>query len=530
MVRFVLQLSVILIFARLGGSLFARRLKLPRVLGELTTGILIGPYALGALPLPFLGPLFSLPTGPIPVSPELYALATLASIVLLFLAGLETDLATFLRYSFAGTLVGLCGVVFSFVLGDLCALWFGVAENFMDPPALFLGTISTATSVGITARILTERKKTQTPEGVTIMAAAVFDDVLGIILLAMVVGLTNYGYKGSSVPWSDIAIVAGKAFGFWITCTALGLLLAKRISRMLKLSHTPATIVALSLGLALLLAGLSEMAGLAMIIGAYIMGLSLSRTDLVGFLQDQLQPIYELLVPVFFCVMGMLVDVSAMSGLLVFGLAYSLLAILSKVAGCALPALFAGFNSRGAYRIGLGMLPRGEVALIIASVGLTAGTISKDIFGVAIMMTVVTTLLAPPFLIQAFKGRAGVRRELRPGEGATAQPLVLTFASTDIADFLLTRIIRAFRKEEFFVQYLPADNPTYQIRKEDLFFTLVHNGPEIQLMAAPDQRHIARLLVLEELVLLQDLLDSFRDMDNLADMQSELAKDLFDPP
>ncbi|MFN2351232.1 MAG: cation:proton antiporter, partial [Kiritimatiellia bacterium] len=190
MLMLMLQLSVILIGSRLGGLLVSRYLRQPRVFGELLAGMLIGPYALGAFSLPLLNtPLFPVnPDAPLPISPELYGLATLASIILLFMVGLETDLNRFMRYSVTGTLVGLGGVLLSFCLGCLVTVLFmPEVSSLMDPVALFMGTLSTATSVGITARILSERHKTSSPEGVTILAGAVFDDVLCIILLAVVV-------------------------------------------------------------------------------------------------------------------------------------------------------------------------------------------------------------------------------------------------------------------------------------------------------------------------------------------------------
>jgi len=528
MVQFVLQLGLIIIAARMGGSLFNRALRLPRVLGELAAGMAIGPYALGRLSVPGFGTIFPLPESVIPVSPQLYAIATLASIILLFVAGLETDLATFLRYSVAGTLVGLGGVIFSFLLGDLAALWFGLADSFMDPEALFLGTISTATSVGITARILTEKKKNDTPEGVTIMAAAVFDDVLGIVLLAVVVGISRIGSAGE-VDWAAIGAVAAKAFGFWIVCTAVALMSARRISRLLKLSRTPATIASMSLGMALLLAGFSEMAGLAMIIGAYIMGLSLSRTDLAPFLEEQLQGIHDILVPVFFCCMGMLVDFSAMYAVLTFGLVYTLLAAIAKIFGCALPAAISGFNLRGCARIGLGMLPRGEVALIVASIGLSSGAIPSHIFGVAILMTVLTTVVAPPALLKAFEGGWGLRRQPGEKEGAhAAEPISLEFPSADITEFLVNRLVEAFRQEEFFVQKLHVDVPTFQLRKEEMIVTVVQNGRELLIMTPREHEPVARLLILEALISLQDLLDSCRQLKGLQDMESSLARGIFE--
>jgi Kef-type K+ transport system membrane component KefB len=526
MVRLVLELSVILIAARVGGGLFRHYLKLPSVLGEVTAGMLIGPFALGALDWPLFGVLFPLPEAGMPLSPELYGFATLGSVILLFLAGLETDLALFFRYSVAGTVIGIFGVLFSFVLGSLCAVWFGIAPSLASPPALFLGTIATATSVGITARILSERRKADTPEGVTIMAAAVLDDVMGIILLAVVVGLAKGGGDHHSVDWGRIGLIAAKAFGFWLVCTAAAILAARRISRLLKISSDPATIASLALGLALLLAGLAETAGLAMIIGAYIMGLSLSRTDLVLFLQDQLQGAYDLLVPVFFCIMGMLVDFSAMKTAVLLGIVYTVLGILSKVLGCAIPALFLKFNLRGGLRIGVGMLPRGEVALIIAGVGLSSGTIGAELFGVAVMMTMLTTLMAPPLLVQLFKGGPGTREGQADGVGED-QLIRLEFPSPDIAEFLLARLVRTFRQEEFYVHRLHMDSPVYQLHREDLVFSLEQRGKEIVLTAGTRDQHVARLIILEVLVELQDLFESCQQMKNLDSMQQEVLKGMF---
>jgi Kef-type K+ transport system membrane component KefB len=532
MADFILQLAIVLIAARLGGMFFRKVLRLPEVLGELSAGMAIGPHALGNLAWPLLGPVFPLLPGElISVSPALYGMATFASVLLLFVAGLETNLALFLRYSFAGILVGLGGAIFSFGLGAACAVWFGVSEHLFDPSALFLGVISTATSVGITARILAERRKTETPEGVTIMAAAVLDDVLGIVLLAIVVGIAQIdGHAGDGgIPWGDISLVAGKAFGFWLVCTLVGILIAKRISRVLKVARSPASITALSLGLALLLAALSERSGLALIIGAYIMGLSLSTTDLAQFLQDQLRAVYDLVVPVFFCVMGMLVDFSTMPEVLALGLVYTLLATLSKVFGCALPALLAGFTLRGGFRIGFGMLPRGEVALIIAGMGLSLGVIPPPMFGVAIMMTVLTTLVAPPLLIRSFRGGSGVRGQ----SGAPAETevvLTLPFPSEDVAEFVASRLLQAFRREEFFVHTLHGQHRSYQMRKDDMAISMHQEGAVIDVRANTTSEAVARFIVLEELLSMEDVFESCRQLKNMHEMGNQLLAGLFEPP
>ena len=530
MTLLILQLAVILIAAKVGGLVFRRYFRLPSVLGELVAGMVIGPYALGArIAIPGLGALFALNNPDFPVSSELQAISQVAAIILLFLSGLETDLTVFLRYSVIGTLVAIGGVIFSFVLGDLCAVYFGVASSFSDPEALFLGTIATATSVGLTARILTEHQKMSSPEGVTILAGAVIDDVLGIIVLAVVVGLSRLSRSNEQVHWGSIAAVAFKAVGFWIVCTAGGLLLARRVTGTLKHLRSPETIAGVSLGLALLLSGFSEMAGLAMIIGAYIMGLSLSRTDIATMLQNQLQGLYDMLVPIFFCVMGMLVNVRAMHHVMIFGLVFSLISVLAKVLGCGLPAYLTKFNARGALRIGLGMLPRGEVALIVAGIGLTTHAIGQDVFGVSIMMTMITTFMAPPLLERSFHlGGTGLKDKEAEGAEDGLRYIPLELPTTDLASFMLGRIAQGFRNEEFFVYRLGRDTRSYQIRKDDMIFTLSMEGNVVQVTASAAYEHVARFIILEEILELQSMAQAFQKLQNMEALKSSLLKGLFD--
>lgn len=526
MEELVLQLAVVIIAARLGGLLFRRWLKLPDVLGELSAGMVIGPYALGGLSLGGLGPIFPLQPTVISVSEPLYGFATVASVLLLFMSGLETNLRLFLRYSVAGILVGIGGVLFSFFIGAGCAVFFGIAEALFQPSAMFLGIIATATSVGITARILAERQKTDSPEGVTIMAAAVFDDVIGIVLLAIVVGLTQIKGVATQLPWREVGMVAGKAFGFWLVCTTVGILVARRVSYAIKTVRSPAAMTSLAFGLALLLSAMSEKSGLALIIGAYIVGLSLSTTDLAQFLQEQLRGFYDLVVPVFFCVMGMLVDFSLMPAVWGMGLAYTALCILAKVAGCGLPALISGFNFRGAARIGIGMMPRGEVTLIIAGIGLAAGAIDSSVFAISVMMTILTTLIAPPMLIAAFHGKAGVRDESKP-LASEEIILKLPFPSADVAEFVMTRIVHAFMREEFFVHAIHGGSRSYQIRKDAYAVTATHEGTDIEFEMNRTSEHVVRFIILEELLALEDVMESLRQVKSVQAMSTEVLTGLY---
>lgn len=425
MANLALQIGIILFAVRLGGRL-VKLAGIPPVLGELLAGIVIGPYALGGISLPgFPEGIFAVPEGSaLAVSSELYAFASVASIILLFASGLETDLGLFLRYSVAGGIIGLGGVVVSFTLGAACGALL-LNTGFADPRCLFLGILSTATSVGITARILQDNKKMDSPEGVTTLAAAVFDDVLGIIALAVVLGIVAVLSGGSGLSAGRLLLIAGKAFGIWLGFTALGLIFSKQLAAFLKLFRSSFDFSVLSLGVALLLAGIFERQGLAMIIGAYVSGLSLSRADIAAVVQDRIRVLYEFFVPVFFAVMGMMVNVREIfsARVLIFGAIYTAAAAAAKIAGCGGPALLLGFNLRGAFRIGAGMVPRGEVALIIAGIGLASGILDNSLFSAVILMALVTTLAAPPILAAALRlpGRGTVKPGKKDGDAAGAE-------------------------------------------------------------------------------------------------------------
>ena len=413
-VRLVFQLAVILLAAKLGGEVCERFLKIPPVLGELGAGILIGPFALGGIDVPGLGPLFEDLTSVhsagggfvLPISDSLWSIAQIGAIVLLFSAGLETNLRQFVRYAGPASIVALGGSIVPFILGVAVTVAFGYADGFTDPKALFVGAIFTATSIGISVRVLGDLRRLDTAEGVTILAAAVLDDVLGILILTVVLAIAVEGEFSAS----STGLIALKTIGFWVALTGLGVWLAKRISDLFGRFRVSGAAMGLALGLAFLASALAEMFGLAMIIGAFSIGLALSGTDLAHRLEEPLRGVYAALIPIFFVVMGMLVDITALGGIWQFGIAATVLAILGKVVGSGVPSLFTGFNLHGAWRIGIGMLPRGEVALIMAGIGVGAGVIRQELFGVAIVVTVVTTVLAPLILARSFpEGVSGLR-------------------------------------------------------------------------------------------------------------------------
>ncbi len=518
-----LQLGVIMFAAKLCGD-FCKKIKMPSVLGELLAGIIIGPYLLGSIPLGLHGlenGLFGVlqniqisgpaVTGEAVISnvsfqsyhSSLYAIATIGSVLLLFMSGLETDLRMFIRYSLAGTLVGLGGVIISFIFGA------GIGVVMLDLPlmhpcTLFLGILSTATSVGITARILSEQKKIDTPEGVTTLAAAVIDDVLGIICLAVVMGIVSVPADGGT-DWGKIGLISLKCVLFWLLATAIGLILAGSVAKLLKRFKSPVIYATLSFGIAMIAAGLFEQQGLAMIIGAYVTGLSLSKTDISFALQRSLRGLYQFLVPVFFVVMGMLVDIRVFIDVQVLkiGLIYTVLAIAAKVIGCALPAFFMNFNLKGALRIGTGMVPRGEVALIIAGIGMTTiyngrPVLDASLFGVAVIMTLLTTLLAPPLLSFMLKyPGSGVRKE---GKDMSVVHTAFTFPTQVLAEFILRHLEENLKRENYMLSQLDKESGVMQIRKNDLSFALVVNNAELTFESNPDEVPFIKAIMFETIV------------------------------
>lgn len=528
MMMLALQLGVILVAAKLSGWIFSRKLNQPKVLGELVAGMVVGPYVLGAIPLGALGPLFPPVEGAVPVSPELYGIATIGSIILLFSSGLETDLPTFLRFSGKASVVGLGGVVASFLLGaGVTVLLHPSVHSIMDPEALFLGTICTATSIGITARILGETRKISSPEGVTILAAAVLDDVISIILLSVVVGISAVSMGGGTVAWGGIGAVALKAIGFWAICMVVGIMLAPYLTKRMKALESLGVLAELSFGVALLLAGLSEMAGLAMIIGAYIAGLSFSQTDVSAEITERIKAVGEYFIPVFFAVMGMMVDFQAVGSVLGFGILFSVIAFVGKLVGCGVPALFVGFNVHGAFRIGAGMLPRGEVTLIVAGIGLASGAIGADMFGVAVMTMLLASIAAPPLLVQAFKGGSGYRKELVSDEDAGMITIDLEFPSERAADFLRRSLSDAFRAEGFFIRAIEGSVRSWQVRKEEMVFVMRRRGAKLELAVRHEHEAFARLMLMETLVDFQEFVNSLKSMEQPEMMGAGLLMHIF---
>jgi mannitol/fructose-specific phosphotransferase system IIA component (Ntr-type) len=279
----------------------------------------------------------------------------------------------------------------------------------------------------------------------------------------------------------------------------------------------------LALGIALLLAGFFEKQGLAMIIGAYITGLSLSKTDIAPVIQERIHGLYEFFVPIFFAVMGMMVNLREIvsPAVLLFGAIYTLVAILSKVAGCGGPALLLGFNGTGALRIGTGMVPRGEVALIIAGIGLASGILDSSIFGVIILMTFITTLAAPPLLSFTLRrGGAGTRKPVKAGDSAAAWD----FHDDEIAGMVTDSLLKDLRAEGFYVQRMNLEEGLSQARKDDIALSISQRGSVLDIETAGEDMPFVKTAVYEVMLRLSDTMEKLKTAADPASMRKDLLE------
>jgi Kef-type K+ transport system membrane component KefB len=393
-------LAAMLIVAKLSGELF-ERIGQPAVLGELIGGIILGNLVLFGFTA----------VEPLKTDGVIAALAQIGVILLLFEVGLESQIREMLEVGWSSLFVALAGVVAPFLLG-----W-GVSAYFLpNEPRLvhiFLGSVLCATSVGITARVLKDLGKLSLRESRIILGAAVIDDVIGLLILAVVIGAVRAAIAATSLSYVSIFWLAAKTAAFFVSAFAVGRYAVPHIFRGAGKLKSRGVLLVLSVAFCFWLSWLATKVDLAAIVGAFAAGLVLEDAHFKLFrergehdLRELLEPVTAFLVPIFFVLMGMKVDlrVFARPQLLGFALALTLAAIVGKQL-CSLAVAERGLNRLA---IGLGMIPRGEVGLIIAGIGATlmlpnaAGVaepvIGPATFGAVVIMVIVTTLVTPPLL------------------------------------------------------------------------------------------------------------------------------------
>lgn len=392
----VLALALILVAAKLGGHL-ASLVKQPPVLGELLAGVVLGNLGLG-----FIQHLRA--------DPAIDTLSRLGVILLLFQVGLESTIDQMMRVGASSLVVATLGVVGPMALG-----W-GVGAWLLPDAGLyahaFLGATLAATSVGITARVLKDLGKSDTDEARIILGAAVIDDVQGLVLLAVVTGLIAAADRGGVLSYGAIVLVVLKATAFLVGALVLGLRVSPRLFALASRLQASGVLLAVGLGFCFVLAWLADAIGLAPIVGAFAAGLVLEHLHYRDFvdrgehsLDHLIEPIASFLVPVFFVVMGLRTDLRVFLDPSVLSLAgaLTLAAIVGKQI-CSAGVLVKGLDRLS---IGIGMIPRGEVGLIFANMGLSLSiggipVVSPAVFSAVVVMVIATTVITPPALAWSF--------------------------------------------------------------------------------------------------------------------------------
>ncbi len=383
--KLLFTLFVMFVAAKLAAEIF-ERLKQPAVAGEILAGVIIGPSVLKLVePTELSG-----------------SLAEIGVIFLLFLVGLETKPADIFRVGKRAMVVAVLGVIVPFIFGySIMIVW-----DKIQIEAIFVGAAMVATSVGITARVLGQMGLLSLETSRIILGAAVIDDILGLLILAVVSSLA----KGD-VNYVQLSTTAGLAIGFTLLIVLVGARAVNRIRprvEKLKVGHSYLIFgLSICLGLALV----ASFIQVAPIIGAFLAGMALAESAEETDMPHQVEAVTEFFLPFFLTNIGMQLklDVFLNREVIILAIIVTILAVVSKLIGCGLGALSLG--RRKAMQVGMGMVPRGEVGIVVAQIGLTLHAVSDAVFAVVLFMAVATTLIAPPFLVRLYKGEKRVDEE-----------------------------------------------------------------------------------------------------------------------
>ena len=389
LIHVLITLAVLLFAAKIFAEIF-NKLRLPAVLGELLAGIIIGPFALGSIPIFDGKPLVIL-------NETVLQIGEIAGIVILFIAGLEITPREFLRGGAASFTIGACGVIVPFFLGYYIFTIYGL----QGLQSILIATALTATSVAITVRVLTELGKMQTKEAKIILGAAIVDDILAIAVLSVVVTMVQTGNMAPNII--DIIFLILKILGIFAALLIGAIIIIPRIVNAERLWKARGSIEGIVTASFFGASAIAAAVGLSPIVGAFSVGMAVASTKIIKRVEEYVDKLEIIFAPLFFAIIGAQVnltgvnlDVLFLSGIII------VVAIVSKLAGCGLPALMFLRNKSKAMKVGIGMISRGEVGLIVAGIGVTSGVLSSNIYTTVIIMVAITTLITPVWLKRAY--------------------------------------------------------------------------------------------------------------------------------
>ena len=382
----IIGVGILLFAAKLMAELFLR-LKLPIVLGELIAGMIVGPFALGGLQIIDGKQLLQ-------INDEIKILGEMGAIVILFMAGLEMTPKEFLKGGKAAFVVGTLGVVIPFFVGLAVFQLFG----FDALQSMLIATALTATSIAISIQVLSEFGKLKTPEARLIIGAAIVDDILAIAVLSVVTSIAGSDGGVDNIDITEVTITILQVLGFFAIMLIVSVVVIPKIitPRIWKAKGSVEGIATAAFFGAAALAG---SIGLSPIVGAFAVGMALSTTKVFEKIENYVGKIGLIFAPLFFAIIGAQVDLRAVDlNILALSAVIVIIAVTTKLFGCGLPAMYFLKSKQKGLRVGIGMISRGEVGLIVAGVGITAGILTSEVYSTIIIMVVVTTIITPIWL------------------------------------------------------------------------------------------------------------------------------------
>ena len=386
----VLSLGILLFAAKLLAELF-HRIKMPIVLGELLAGIIVGPFALGALPFFDGKPLVVL-------DETVLHIGELSAIVILFIAGLEITPREFVKGGVASFTVGGIGVVVPFFVGYFVFILFGL----QGLESMLVATALTATSIAISIQVLTELGKMQSREAKLILGAAIVDDILAIAVLSVVTTMVQTGNTTPDIV--SIIFLILKILVIFAALLAGAVFVVPRILHVEKLWKSKGSIEGITTATFFGAAGISAFVGLSPIVGAFAVGMAVSSTKIIKRVEEYVDKLEIIFAPLFFAIIGAQVDLRGVNiNVLILSGVIVAVAIGTKLVGCGIPSLIFLKDKKKSMRVGIGMISRGEVGLIVAGVGVTSGALSADIYTAVIIMVAATTVISPIWLRKSYK-------------------------------------------------------------------------------------------------------------------------------
>ncbi|HSA73819.1 MAG TPA: cation:proton antiporter [Nitrososphaeraceae archaeon] len=388
-IHVLISLAVLLFAAKIFAELF-NKLRLPAVLGELMAGIIMGPFALGSIPIFDGKPLVIL-------NETVRQIGEIAGIVILFIAGLEITPREFLRGGAASFTIGAFGVIVPFLLGYYVFILYGLDGL----QSALIATALTATSIAITVRVLTELGKMQTKEAKIILGAAIVDDILAIAVLSVVVTMVQTG--NIAPDFVDIIFLILKILGIFAVLLIGAIIIIPKILHAERLWKAKGSIEGIVTASFFGASAIAALVGLSPIVGAFSVGMAVASTKIIKRVEEYVDKLEIIFAPLFFAIIGAQVDLTGVNlNVLLLSAIIILVAIVSKLVGCGLPAVIFLKSKSKAMKVGIGMISRGEVGLIVAGIGVTSGALSSNIYTTVIIMVAITTIITPLWLKKAY--------------------------------------------------------------------------------------------------------------------------------